>query len=114
MKIHRIDVNNLTHQKYMDIFEQLHNSANLGSVSTCLGWLFYWFAKVPDSLIPTGMLCVLFYIVGMAAGLTGTGILILARSRFGSRTDNLLLHLQISYSILGSLLGLTLYFISPS
>jgi len=114
MKLSRIDVKNLTHREYMGIFEHLHYSANLGAVSACLGWIFYWLAKVPDSLIPTGMLCVFFYVVGLVAGLTGVGIMVLARNRFGSRTDNLLLQLQISYSITASLMGLILYIFSPS
>ena len=114
MRIRRIDVNNLTHRDYLGIFEQLHYSANLGSVSSCLGWIFYWLAKVPDSLIPTGMLCVVFYMVGMIAGLTGTGIMILTKNRFGSKTDRVLLLLQVCYSILAALLGLILYFLSPA
>jgi hypothetical protein len=114
MRIRRIDVKNLTHQDYLGIFEQLHYLANTGAVSSCLGWIFYWLAKVPDSLIPTGILCVFFYVVGMAAGLTGVGIMVLTKNRFGSKMDHVLLQLQISYSILASLLGLILYFLSPA
>lgn len=98
----------------MGIFEQLHHSANLGSVSACLGWIFYWLAKVPDSLIPTGMLCVFFYLIGTGAGLIGAGIMVLSRNRFGSRADHLLLQLQLSYSVLASLVGLIFYTLSPS
>jgi hypothetical protein len=114
MNLRRIDVKNLPHRDYLGIFEQLHYAANLGSVSSCLGWIFYWLAKVPDSLIPTGMLCVVFYMVGMIAGLTGAGIMILTNNRFGSKKDQMFLLLQISYSILAALLGLILYFLSPA
>ena len=114
MKGEKLDVDNLTHHQYWRLFDGLLNAANVGATTACMGWIFYWLDLVPNPVFHTEILSWVFFLTSLAAGLTGTVIMILTRNRLGTKNDRLLSVLQISYSLIAAVSGIMVQIIYPS
>jgi hypothetical protein len=110
MAVGTVDVKSLSKEKYWALFSRMIDLMEIGIIATFTGWIFHWLDYVPDSLIRTGIIDFSLFLVAILAGLWAAGIMVYTGNQMGTGRDRALHILLVSYTIIGSLVGLIYHF----
>ncbi len=113
MRRFRIDVHNIPHREYMNLFGRLIQSTYAGSVLACLGWITFWLDHIPDHVFHLHMITQILFLTALVCGGYGMWIIFLTGNRMGTGWDRLWLSLEALYALSAGLLGLLAYQIFP-